>query len=66
MELYAVEFANFVISNRNISFFIDEQNNSGHGTRSNNNHAESDGVTGFGFILHSTVTEKEKSQQEIL
>ena len=60
MELYAVEFANFVISNRNISFFIDEKNSPGHCT-SNKNHDESDGVTGF--ILNSMVTELEKTQK---
>ena len=62
MELYAVEFANFVISNRNISFFIDEKNSPGHCT-SNKNHDESDGVTGF--ILNSMVTLLKKKTQEI-
>ena len=63
MELNAVKFANFVISNRSISFFIDEQNSPGHCCRSKN-HAESDCVTSL--ILISMVTELEKNPHEIV
>ena len=62
MELYAVEFANFVISNRNILFFIDETSSPGH-IASSKNHAKSDGVTSF--VLNLMVTVLEKNPQEI-
>ena len=60
MELYAVEFANFVISNRNILFFIDETSSPGH-IASSKNHAKSDGVTSFVLNLMVTVLEKNDS-----